>query len=47
MPSFYRAPTTVLDLVDSVVQRILDHLGFDERILPRWGDEGAPTVKHD
>jgi 4-hydroxy-3-polyprenylbenzoate decarboxylase len=47
MPSFYRAPTTVLDLVDSVVQRILDHLGFDERLLPRWGDEGAPTVKHD
>ena len=38
-PGFYTKPQTVADLVDSVVGRILDHLGIEHRLLPRWGRE--------
>jgi 4-hydroxy-3-polyprenylbenzoate decarboxylase len=37
-PSFYTFPRTVEDLVDTVVARILDHLGADHRLVARWGD---------
>jgi flavin prenyltransferase len=36
-PGFYHRPTQVGDLVDFVVQRILDQLGIDLEIAPRWG----------
>jgi len=35
-PGFYNRPRTVADLVDFMVQRILDHLGF-QAPGPRWG----------
>lgn len=35
-PGFYHRPATVADLVDFVVQRILDQLGLDITIAPRW-----------
>lgn len=35
-PGFYHRPTTVDQLVDFVVQRILDHLDLDLSIAPRW-----------
>jgi 4-hydroxy-3-polyprenylbenzoate decarboxylase len=35
-PGFYHKPTHVSDLVDFVVQRVLDHLGLDVTIAPRW-----------
>lgn len=35
-PSFYMHPKTIEDLVDSVVARILDHLGTGTDLLPRW-----------
>jgi flavin prenyltransferase len=35
-PGFYHQPTHVSDLVDFVVQRVLDHLGLDVTIAPRW-----------
>jgi 4-hydroxy-3-polyprenylbenzoate decarboxylase len=38
-PGFYHRPTTIQELVDFVVQRILDQLGLDLEIAPRW-DEG-------
>jgi len=38
MPSFYTHPQTVEDLVDTVVGRILDHLGVEHQLLPRWGE---------
>lgn len=38
MPSFYRCPTTIDDVVDSIVGRILDHLGLDHSVCKRWGD---------
>ena len=39
MPGFYQAPQTVDDLIDFVVARILDHLGIEQTLLPRWGSE--------
>jgi 4-hydroxy-3-polyprenylbenzoate decarboxylase len=38
-PSFYGRPTTVEDLLDTVVGRVLDHLGVPVRLGPRWGEE--------
>lgn len=36
-PGFYHRPRGVGDLVDFIVQRVLDHLGLDIAIAPRWG----------
>jgi flavin prenyltransferase len=38
-PGFYHRPRSVDDLVDFVVARILDHLGVEHAIAPRWGSE--------
>ncbi len=35
-PGFYGHPKTVDDLVDFIVARILDHLGVDHDLGPRW-----------
>jgi len=40
MPSFYGKPETLADALDTVVGRILDHLGLPHTLLRRWG-EGA------
>jgi 4-hydroxy-3-polyprenylbenzoate decarboxylase len=42
-PGFYHRPTRVGELVDFVVARILDHLGIENDLVPRWGagDAGA------
>lgn len=39
-PGFYHRPTDIRQLVDFIVQRILDQLGLDIEISPRW--RGAP-----
>jgi len=36
-PGFYHNPETINDLIDFMVGRILDHLGIDQNIMPRWG----------
>lgn len=36
-PGFYHKPTTVQQMVDFVVGRVLDHLGVEQQIVPRWG----------
>ncbi len=36
-PSFYTRPETREDIVDTVVSRILDHLGIEHQLRPRWG----------
>lgn len=36
-PGFYHNPQSMNDLVDFIVGRILDHLGVDQTIMPRWG----------
>ncbi|MCU0618411.1 MAG: UbiX family flavin prenyltransferase [Gemmatimonadaceae bacterium] len=40
-PGFYHAPTSIGALVDFVVQRILDHVGVEIAVAPRWGDAVA------
>jgi 4-hydroxy-3-polyprenylbenzoate decarboxylase len=35
-PGFYHQPTSIQDLVDFVVGRVLSHLGIDHRLGPRW-----------
>ena len=36
-PGFYHRPARVSDLVDFIVQRVLDHLGVEIELVPRWG----------
>ena len=36
-PGFYYQPSSVQDMVDFVVARILDHLGIENSLMPRWG----------
>lgn len=35
-PGFYHHPQSISELVDFVVARILDHLGVDNHLAPRW-----------
>jgi 4-hydroxy-3-polyprenylbenzoate decarboxylase len=37
MPSFYGKPTTIEQAIDTVVGRILDHLGVKHDLVHRWG----------
>ena len=38
-PSFYTRPATVTEVIDTVVARVLDHLGIPQRLVPRWQEE--------
>jgi len=38
-PFFYTNPTTVEQVVDTVVARVLDHLGLSQKLVPRWQEE--------
>jgi 4-hydroxy-3-polyprenylbenzoate decarboxylase len=38
-PSFYTRPKTVVEVVDTVVARVLDHLGVKQTLAPRWSAE--------
>jgi 4-hydroxy-3-polyprenylbenzoate decarboxylase len=38
-PSFYTNPKTVQEVVDTVVARVLDHLGVPQKLVPRWSEE--------
>lgn len=35
-PSFYSKPQTIPDLVDTIIARVLDHLGITHRLGTRW-----------
>jgi len=37
MPSFYAQPTSIDALLDTVVARVLDHLGLPNDLMRRWG----------
>jgi len=41
VPSFYATITTLEQAIDSVVARVLDQLGVEHELLPRWG--AAPS----
>lgn len=36
-PGFYHNPKSIEDLIDFMVGRMLDHLGIEQLIMPRWG----------
>jgi 4-hydroxy-3-polyprenylbenzoate decarboxylase len=38
-PSFYTHPRTVEEVADTVVARVLDHLGLPQKLVPRWAAE--------
>ncbi|MET0286283.1 MAG: UbiX family flavin prenyltransferase [Polyangiales bacterium] len=38
-PSFYARPTTIAQLLDTVIGRVCDHLGLAHQLTRRWGAE--------
>lgn len=38
-PSFYTRPQNVEQVIDTVVARVLDHLGIPNQLAPRWAAE--------
>ncbi|OJT94838.1 MAG: 3-octaprenyl-4-hydroxybenzoate carboxy-lyase [Alphaproteobacteria bacterium 65-7] len=43
VPAFYSAPKTLADLVDQMVGRALDLLGYDWPDMKRWGEDVAKS----
>ena len=41
IPSFYGRPKTVEEVADTVVARVLDHLGLSNELVKRWKSEGG------
>lgn len=41
MPSFYGKPQSMEQVLDTVVGRIVDHLGLDHDLIKRWGEKEA------
>ena len=37
-PGFYNKPRNLDDIVDFMVARILDHLGIEQTLQPKWGE---------
>jgi 4-hydroxy-3-polyprenylbenzoate decarboxylase len=37
-PGFYHQPKSIEDLVDFIVARILNQLGIEQTLLPKWGE---------
>ncbi len=35
-PSFYNKPKTITEVVDTIVARVLDHLGIEHKLVKRW-----------
>ncbi len=44
-PGFYHEPQSIDDLIDFIVARILNQLGIDHTLMPRWGE--SPEKKND
>lgn len=36
-PGFYHQPSSIEDLIDFMVGRLLDHLQLPQDLMPRWG----------
>lgn len=43
MPGWYHGIRSVVDLIDFVVARILDHLGIENALIHRWGQSPPST----
>src|ERR1035438_2351935 len=35
-PSFYNKPKTLVEVVDTIIARVLDHLGVEHKLAKRW-----------
>jgi 4-hydroxy-3-polyprenylbenzoate decarboxylase len=46
-PGFYHRPSSIDDLVNFVVARVLDHLGVQHTLTQRWGEEARATRSHE
>jgi len=47
-PGFYGRPESIADLVDFIVARVLDQLGVEHSLGPRWGESRVsppPTIE--
>jgi 4-hydroxy-3-polyprenylbenzoate decarboxylase len=40
-PGFYHRPSSIDDLVNFIVARVLDHLGVPHRLVSRWGSDAV------
>ena len=38
-PSFYNNPKTIEQVIDTVVARVMDHLGIQHQLAPRWQEK--------
>ena len=43
MPGFYHRPTSVQDIVDMLVMKVLDSMELPNSLVTRWGEGSAPT----
>lgn len=43
MPGFYHRPSTLGDVIDFIVARILDHIRVPHPLARRWGADAAVT----
>ncbi len=43
IPAFYNRPKTIADIVNHTTEKLLDHLGIDNELSPRW--EGMTAAK--
>ena len=37
-PGFYNKPKKIEDIIDFMAARILDHLGIEQTLQPKWGE---------
>ncbi|AKH20795.1 flavin prenyltransferase UbiX [Sedimenticola thiotaurini] len=42
-PGFYNRPTTIEELIDFMVARLLGHLGIENSLNRPWGGDASPT----
>lgn len=40
-PGFYHRPRSIQDVLNHIVGRILDHLGINHELFPRWGEKSS------
>jgi len=40
VPAFYQRPRSIEEMVDHSLARVLDLLGIDNRLAPRWAGMG-------
>lgn len=43
-PAFYHRPQSIGDMIDFVVGRALDQLGYDNQLFKRWKEDAAPLA---